>query len=124
MSLIDVNYYTFEDGTNPIDPFLDSLDVKMRAKVFRTIGLLEEFGINLRMPHSEYLEDGIFELRIKQGSNIERILYFFFTNNQAILTNGFTKKQAKTPPGELRLAKDRKKDYERRTQNERLQKKP
>ena len=122
--MIDVIYYTFEDGTNPIDPFLDSLDVKMRAKVFRTIGLLEEFGINLRMPHSEYLEDGIFELRIKQGSNIERILYFFFTNNQAILTNGFTKKQAKTPPGELRLAKDRKKDYERRTQNERLQKKP
>ena len=60
--MIDVNYYTFEDGTNPIDPFLDSLDVKMRAKVFRTIGLLEEFGINLRMPHSEYLEDGIFEL--------------------------------------------------------------
>ena len=122
--MLNVNYYTFEDGTNPIDPFLNSLDVKMRAKVFRTMGLLEEFGTDLRMPHSEYLEDGIFELRVKQGTNIERILYFFFTDNKAILTNGFTKKQSKTPPGELRLAKARKADYERRYRNERLQNKP
>ena len=80
----------------------------------RTIGLLEEFGTSLRMPHSEYLEDGIFELRIKQGSDIERVLYFFFTGKKAILTNGFTKKQQKTPPGEIQLAKERRDDYERR----------
>ena len=66
------------------------------------------------MPHSEHLGDGIFELRVKQGSNIERVLYFFFTGDKAILTNGFTKKQQKTPPGEIRLAKDRRADYERR----------
>ena len=42
--MIDVDYYKFEDGTNPIDPYLDELDPKMRAKVLRTIGLPEEFG--------------------------------------------------------------------------------
>ena len=31
--MIDVDYYKFEDGTNPIDPYLDGLDPKMRAKV-------------------------------------------------------------------------------------------
>ena len=112
--MIDVDYYEFEDGTNPIDPYLDELDPKMRAKVLRTIGLLEEFGTLLRMPHSEHLGDGIFELRVKQGSNIERVLYFFFTGDKAILTNGFTKKQQKTSPGEIQLAKDRRADYERR----------
>ncbi len=29
--MIDVDYYEFEDGTNPIDPYLDGLDPKMRA---------------------------------------------------------------------------------------------
>ena len=51
--MIDVDYYKFEDGTNPIDPYLDGLDPKMRAKVLRAIGLLEEFGTALRMPHSQ-----------------------------------------------------------------------
>ena len=116
--MIDVDYYKFEDGSNPIDPYLDALDPKMRAKVFRTIVLLEQFGTSLILPHSEHLEDGIFELRIKQGSNIERVLYFFFIGNKAILTNGFSKKQQKTPPGEIQLAKDRRIDYERRHTNE------
>ena len=75
--MIDVEFYKFEDGTNPIDPYLDGLNPKMRAKVFRAMALLEEFGTDLRMPHSEYLSDGIFELRVKVGSNIERVLYFF-----------------------------------------------
>ncbi len=112
--MIDVDYYKFEDGTNPIDPYLDGLDPKMRAKVLRAIGLLEEFGTALRMPHSEHLGDGIFELRVKQGSDIERVLYFFFIGSKAILTNGFTKKQQKTSPGEIQLAKERRADYERR----------
>ena len=30
----------------------------------------------LREPVSKHLEDGIYELRTKQGSNISRILYF------------------------------------------------
>ena len=86
--MIDVDYYKFEDGTNPIDPYLDGLDPKMRAKVLRAIGLLEEFGTALRMPHSEHLGDGIFELRVKQGSDIERVLYFFWLchNTWLILT--------------------------------------
>lgn len=69
--MIDVDYYKFEDGSNPIDPYLDELSPKMRAKVLRTISLLEEFGKQLRLPHSKHLDDGIFELRVKLGSDIE-----------------------------------------------------
>ena len=35
--------------------------------------LLEEFGNLLRKPHSEFLEDGIFELRAKVGTDISRL---------------------------------------------------
>ena len=96
--MIDVDYYKFEDGTNPIDPYLDGLDPKMRAKVLRAIGLLEEFGTALRMPHSEHLGDGIFELRVKQGSDIERVLYFFFIGSKAILTIGIQRNSRKHLP--------------------------
>lgn len=57
-------------------------------------------------------EDGIFELRTKQGSNITRVLYFFFIGKKVILTNGFVKKSQKTPKAEKELAKKYKADYE------------
>ena len=92
--MIDVDYYKFEDGTNPIDPYLDGLDPKMRAKVLRAIGLLEEFGTALRMPHSEHLGDGIFELRVKQGSDIERVSLFLLYERQGYLNKWFHKETA------------------------------
>ena len=40
--------------------------------------------------------------------------YFFAIGKKIILTNGFTKKTLKTPPGEIELAKKYRADYERR----------
>ena len=40
----------------------------------------------------------------KQGSNITRVLYFFYIGKKIIATNGFVKKTQKTPPKELKLA--------------------
>ena len=114
MGVINVEFYDTEDGKCPVGDFISSLDAKMQAKVFRTIDLLENNGTDLRAPYSSPLNDGIFELRIKQGSNITRVLYFFFIGNKAILTNGFIKKTQKTPTGQIILAKKYKADYERR----------
>ncbi len=68
---------------------------KMIAKIFRTIMLLENIGEHLNEPFSKYLGQGIFELRVKSGTNITRILYFFVVGDKAILTNGFIKRQIK-----------------------------
>ncbi len=114
---VDVEFYTTEDGRKPAKEFLLSLEPKMRAKLVKTIELLESNGSDLRMPYSECLGDGIFELRAKVGSNISRELYFFFSGQKAILTNGFVKKTQKTPPNELKLAKKYKCDYEKRVKN-------
>ena len=101
----DIDFFKKDDGTCPVVDFLDSLDVKMQAKVLKTIELLEKNGYELREPYSKFLEDGIFELRIKQGSNITRVLYFFFVNRKIILTNGFVKKTLKMPKNEIALAR-------------------
>ena len=76
--------------------------------------ILEEKGSELRLPYSCSLGDGIFELRCKQGSNISRILYFFYFGQHIIITNGFVKKSQQTPAGEIQLAKKRRDDWIKR----------
>ena len=66
------------------------------------------------MPLSESLQDGIFELRAKVGSNISRVMYFFVIGNQAVLTHGFIKKTQKTPSKEIERAKKIRDDYIKR----------
>ena len=90
--MTEIIFYDTVDGKCPLQDYLDSLEPKLLAKTLRTIDLLENNGINLRGPYSEPIDDGLFELRTKQGSDITRVLYFFFAGNKAILTNGFTKK--------------------------------
>jgi phage-related protein len=120
LGTIRIDFYETEDGKCPVEDFIKSLDKKMYAKVLRTLDLLETNGSELREPHSAPLGDGIFELRIKQGSDISRVLYFYFIGNKAILTNGFIKKTQKTPPVGIALAKKYKADYERRYLNEQI----
>ena len=62
-------------------------------------------------PYSKHLSDGIFELRVKSGTNISRILYFFYIEKKIILTNGFLKKTMKTPHDEIKRAKEYRADY-------------
>lgn len=73
--------------------------------------ILEEKGNLLRMPYSKHIEDGIFEVRAKVGSNISRIMYFFYYEGKIIMTNGFIKKMQKTPRNEIDLAKKYRKDF-------------
>ncbi len=105
MPKLEVLFYNKPDGTEPAKEFLSSLDEKMRARMLKTIDLLKECGTELRMPYSEHLTDGIFELRAKSGSDITRVLYFFVIGGKVILTNGFVKKTQKTPRREIALAK-------------------
>lgn len=76
-----------------------------------TLKVLQEQGNRLREPYSKHLEDGIFEVRGKVGSDISRVLYFFYYGGRIILTNGFIKKTQKTPRNELEKAKPCRKDF-------------
>lgn len=89
----------------------------MRAKVLRTVSLLGDSGPTLREPYSKPLDDGIFEIRTKFGSDITRVLYFFVVGKKVILTNGFIKKSQKTSQAEIELAKKYRAEYLSRKEN-------
>ena len=111
MQEFEIVFYKNNKGEKPVEDFLDSLNDKMRAKMLLSIRIVREKGYQTRMPYSEELEDGIFELRAKVGSDISRVLYFFVVGRKIILTNGFIKKTQKTPKSEIELAKKYRADY-------------
>jgi phage-related protein len=53
----------------------------------------------------------LFEIRIKDKSNIHRILYFTYTGRRFVLLHGFTKKTEKTPVREIEIAVKRMEEY-------------
>ena len=114
MDMYDVLFYDLPDGSKPVKDFMDTLDAKMFVKVVRTIDMLKQVGPSMRLPYSEHLDDGIFEIRVKQGTNITRLLYLLFVGKKIILTNGFVKKTQKTPKNELALAKKYRDEYKSR----------
>lgn len=115
MDAFTVIFYEKDDGSKPAQVFIDSLSDKQRAKTIRDLKLLAAYGNYIREPQSRSLRDGLYELRTKQGSDISRILYFFFVGKKIVLTNGFLKKSMKTPKNEIELALKYKIDFENRS---------
>ena len=106
-----VSFFERNDGTFPAEEFINSLDDKMAAKVYWILGMVEANGPELREPYSKHLDDGIFEIRAKIGTNLSRVLYFFVIGKRVIATHGFTKKTQKTPPSEIKKAKEYRKSF-------------
>lgn len=109
-----MEYYEKGDGSGPAEEFILSQDNKIQAKIFAALELLESKGPALREPYSKVLDDEIFEVREKQGSDISRVLYFFVVGRRVILTNGFVKKTMKAPPREINRTKRYRADFNRK----------
>lgn len=116
--MFEVVFYETATGEKPAKAFLLALATKLRAKAFNTIYLLEANGNELREPYSKYITNGIFELRVKQSTDIVRVFYFFMEGKQIVLTNGYTKKQQELDKRELERAIQYKRDHERRHSHE------
>ncbi len=97
-------------NTNNKNHFLDyikCLSKDEQIEIFVAIEkLLEIKNNNQRMPEklSKFISNGIFELRVRHTNKISRCLYFYIENKKIIFTNGFTKKQQKTPKSEIEKA--------------------
>lgn len=78
MNDFKAEFYRTKDGNKPAKEFMLSQDPKMKAKLFGLVNLLEQYGNQLREPYSKSLGDGIFEIRAKVGTDITRVLYFFY----------------------------------------------
>ncbi len=91
--------------------FLDKQPKKIRDKFIWTFQLIEEIE-KVPSKYLKHIEDGIYEVRVKLGSNIYRIMAFFDEEKLVLTINGFQKKTQKTPKSEILKAKKIRKDYE------------
>jgi phage-related protein len=101
--------------------FYDNQSEEVKKKTEWILNLIRDIPI---VPEKffKHLEgsDGLFEIRVKVGSNIFRIFSFFDKNNLVIIMNGFQKKTEKTPANEIDRAHRIKKEYE--DENKKLKK--
>lgn len=95
------------------DQFFQNQKPKVKDKIIWTLRLIEELD---RIPETylKHLEgtEGLFEIRVQQGSDIFRIFCFFDEGKLVVLANGFQKKTQKTPKNEIEKALKIKQDYE------------
>ena len=106
MPPIKVVFFKDPDNVAPAKIWLDEIVVKrdrrIAAKLELRIEMLRNEGRNLRRPISDYLRDGIYELRAKLGAVNYRLLYFF-EGSCAVISDGCTK-EARIPTREIEIA--------------------
>ena len=96
-----------------IDEFYSKQRPNVKAKIVRTILLIEKLKI-VPIKFLKHLTGtkGLYEIRIKSGTDIFRIFCFFYGTELLILVNGFQKKTQKTPRNEINKALQIKYNYE------------
>ena len=103
--------YKTERGKCPIKDFMQTLAEDEKAEMTDKIEYLRIYGNNIRRPRADYLRDKIYELRMTLTKNETRTLYFFFNNNEIVLTHAFYKKTQSVPESEINKAIKYKNDF-------------
>lgn len=110
MPRADIIIYQEKNGEVPLLAWLDSKPSKVQDKCISKIGMLNEYGFDLRRPHCDILSDGIYELRAKHMNVHYRILYSFVGKSVVLLSHGCTKKD-KVPKADITRALRNYKNY-------------
>lgn len=103
--------YETQSGQFVVEKFINSLEKSARAKLAHKLLLLEEYGIELSMPHAKPMGRGLYELRVRGKTEI-RIFYVFVKARRIYLLHGFVKKTQETPTKEINIAMERKRVIE------------
>ncbi|MDO8581128.1 MAG: type II toxin-antitoxin system RelE/ParE family toxin [Candidatus Omnitrophota bacterium] len=106
--LKSICFFIDERGEKPVKEFIDTLPLKEQAKIMAYFDELKKQGHNLRRPMADYLGEGIYELRPRDN----RIFYFFYLRENAVLLHVIRKKTDKIPQGDMDLCLKRKKQVE------------
>lgn len=84
---------------------IETLSLKMRAKLEHILNLLQDFGPSyVREPYVKHLQDKLWEIRLKDKDGIARIIYILASKKRIILLHAFIKKTQKTPKEALEIA--------------------
>lgn len=112
--MVDINPITLKfwqsaTGREPVREWLSAMPIENRKIMGRDLAKLQ-FGWPLGMPLCKSLKDGLWELRSTLPDTTEARILFCFYEGELIALNGFIKKSQATPPSQLNLARQRKKE--------------
>lgn len=102
---ITVRFYRQPGGGEPVREWLLSLSREDRLVIGTDIKTVE-FGWPTGLPVCRPLGEGLWEVRSSLTGRIARVLFFIADDTMRLL-HGFIKKQQKTPPQDLALARRR-----------------
>lgn len=77
MAIFQLIVYKKINGEVPVEEFLDSIDPKMRAKIYGLMEILQEKGNMLREPYSKNLDDGFMNCVANLGATL--LEYYTFS---------------------------------------------
>lgn len=107
-------YYFSSDSRNPIKDFIDSLEHKQKAKIFRIFQTIQQYGLEAVMPHIKKLTGlPLWEMRILGKDNI-RMIYILIDTDSICILHGFIKKSQKTPEKDITTAMNRYQEWQER----------
>lgn len=80
-----------------------ALDSAMQGKALAALDKLELQGNQLRYPHADIIQEGLFELRAGK-KDITRTFFAFAKERKIYILRTFIKKTPRTPPAEIKIA--------------------
>lgn len=100
-----VEFLVLPNGKIPTEEFLNELDHKTVAKIFRYIEILQVDG-TLPFPQARKMQNcgGLWELRVQSQAGAVRIFYIYYAKDKVLFVSGFMKKAQKTPEREIERA--------------------
>lgn len=109
-------YYRMPDGSEPVNDFIESLNVKHQVVLDNQIdrlNMLDSSNPHLPFPHSSQIEGELRELRCHYGRELYRVLYRR-SDNLIVLLHVFRKDTGKVPKAEIQIAQRRWQDFKAR----------
>jgi len=104
MSSWKVTYYISPSGENPVEEFIESLQLRQKSKIFGIFENIEKYGLTSVTPHLKKLTGTPFwEIRVLGQDNI-RVIYLVPRVSTVLLLHGFIKKSQQTSSRDLSLA--------------------
>ncbi len=115
----EIYFYQTKDGKKPVEEYIMGLAAKKETdktarihlnKIQDYINVLRKIGLSAGEPYVKIIEKDLFELRPLN----DRIFFAYWTGKSFVLLHHFVKKTQKTPPREIRKAKNCLEDMKRR----------
>jgi len=115
-----VIYYEDEENVRPVEEFINGLDSKTKIKVSARITLLQEQWQELRRPYVDFLQGGLYELRVVLFGNQVRVIYAYMFKDYIILLHAFHKRSDEVSQEDISKARERMADFQKRVTQEKI----